>query len=174
MAMHEFMKGKEGLRQKKQKVTLGNDHEDLSVARQENHVEPQHDSPERAFLQQHETAHWDVAARNTRDWGDAEHPDILATLSCEAHGGPDTAAAQEMVYWHDIPTDTKYQSPLFRQDGVERYLTFEPDGGGEYPSIQVICIVHVYDILIYINYVVSPGWNNIRMAMETVIGLGEC
>ena len=68
--------------------------------------------------------------KDTGTWGDAEHPDTLATLSCEAHGGPSTEEAQEMVYWHDIPSDTKYRSPLFRQDGVERYLTFEPDGGG--------------------------------------------
>lgn len=29
----------------------------------------------------------------------------LAGLSCGAYGGPEDEAAQEMVYWHDIPSD---------------------------------------------------------------------
>jgi hypothetical protein len=72
----------------------------------------------------------------------------LATLSCDVHGGPYTKAeTQEMVYWHDIPSDTQYTSPRrtsTQPQQEERYMTFEPDGG---------------------------GWNNIRMAMETVIAL---
>ena len=32
-------------------------------------------------------------------------PSRLAGLSCQAHGGPPDEFAQEMVYWHDIPTD---------------------------------------------------------------------
>ena len=31
------------------------------------------------------------------------HP--LAGLSCEAHGGPSSEQAKEMVYWQDIPSD---------------------------------------------------------------------
>ena len=69
-----------------------------------------------------------------------------AHLSCEKHGGPEDEYAQEMVYWSDIPSDTRYVSPFHSKKGQHRrYLTFEPDGG---------------------------GWNNIRMAMETVLGLG--
>lgn len=45
----------------------------------------------------------------------------------------------------DIPSDTHYVSPFHAKKGERRqYMTFEPDGG---------------------------GWNNIRMAMETVVGL---
>ena len=68
----------------------------------------------------------------------------LAHLSCDAYGGPDDEAAHEMVYWQDIPSDHTYKSPFSPTDGVERYLTFEPDGG---------------------------GFNNIRMAMEVVLTL---
>jgi hypothetical protein len=67
----------------------------------------------------------------------------LAELNCEKFGGPSQEVAQEMVYWEDIPSDNRFVSPFFRE-GETKYLTFEPDGG---------------------------GWNNIRMAMESVIGL---
>mmetsp|Transcript_46732 Transcript_46732/g.69496 ORF Transcript_46732/g.69496 Transcript_46732/m.69496 type:complete len:638 (-) Transcript_46732:245-2158(-) len=70
----------------------------------------------------------------------------LAGLTCDQYGGPDRQAAQELVYWNDIPQDQLYVSPLqatSSQDGP-KYMTFEPDGG---------------------------GWNNIRMAMETIVGL---
>jgi len=50
--------------------------------------------------------------------------------------------ASEMVYWQDIPEDNKHVSPLHRSEF--EYLTFEPDAG---------------------------GWNNIRMAMETVLAV---
>ena len=70
----------------------------------------------------------------------------IASLSCEPHGGPPDEFAQEMVYWSDIPSDALYASPLKQKRGQHetKYMTFEPDGG---------------------------GWNNIRMAMETVVGL---
>lgn len=70
-------------------------------------------------------------------------PSALAGLSCEQFGGPNKEAAKEMVYWQDIPADSLHVS-RFRKRGVPQYLTFEPDRG---------------------------GWNNIRMALETVIGL---
>lgn len=69
-----------------------------------------------------------------------DHP--IAGLDCAPHGGPaDSNDAAEMVFWEDIPTDSKYKSPFLRDDRPQ-YLTFEPDHG---------------------------GWNNIRMAMETVL-----
>ena len=67
----------------------------------------------------------------------------LAHLNCKAFGGPPEEFAQEMVYWQDIPEDATWVSP-FKDPSETKYLTFEPDGG---------------------------GWNNIRMAMETVFGL---
>jgi len=76
----------------------------------------------------------------------------IAGLSCAAHGGPSDDIAREMVYWSDIPSDEMYASPFHslhnrgRDDDEPRYMTFEPDGG---------------------------GWNNIRMAMETVVALAH-
>ena len=68
----------------------------------------------------------------------------VAGLSCERYGGPPDVAANKMVYWEDIPTDSEYVSPFY--DGTTKYLTFEPDGG---------------------------GWNNIRMAMETIVAMAH-
>jgi hypothetical protein len=64
----------------------------------------------------------------------------LSGLSCAAYGGLSLEAAHEVVYWEDIPLDAHHVSPLKRQQ--TQYLTFEPDAG---------------------------GWNNIHMAMETVL-----
>ena len=77
--------------------------------------------------------------------GDGQH--TIGGLSCKAFGGPDDEiATKEMVYWSDIPSDAKYVSPFKKNNeargGGTQYMTFEPDGG---------------------------GWNNIRMAMETVV-----
>jgi len=72
----------------------------------------------------------------------------LATLDCKAYGGPSIEAAQEMVYWQDISSDSSYTPPFYKinnQEGKKRkYMTFEPDGG---------------------------GWNNIRMGMESTIAM---
>ncbi|GFH56455.1 hypothetical protein CTEN210_12931 [Chaetoceros tenuissimus] len=67
------------------------------------------------------------------------HP--IAGLNCKDHGGPFDPS--EMVYWDDIPADSKYVSPFHDE---EKYITFEPDRG---------------------------GWNNIRMAYETILVLAH-
>jgi hypothetical protein len=84
-----------------------------------------------------------VAQNNINN--DHHHPvHPIAGLDCTAHGGPtDPNASRELVYWKDLPLDSQYTSP-FRDPNKRRYLTFEPDGG---------------------------GWNNIRMSMETVLGM---
>jgi hypothetical protein len=68
-----------------------------------------------------------------------------ASLDCSKYtGGPSTLSdTAEMVYWKDR-SDASYDPapPSTYQSGG--YLTFEPDGG---------------------------GWNNIRMAMETIVAL---
>lgn len=83
-----------------------------------------------------------------------QHEHRLAGLQCDQFGGPSLDAAQEMVYWEDIPSDESYLSPFHpkvddRSSGgelqMDQFLTFEPDGG---------------------------GWNNIRMAMETILVSG--
>ena len=75
----------------------------------------------------------------------------IANLNCDAFGGPSKEQAQEMVYWEDIPQDAQYMSPFHRKKlkgggklSMTQFLTFEPDHG---------------------------GWNNIRMAMETVLAM---
>lgn len=69
----------------------------------------------------------------------------LSKLSCEQYGGPsnDDSVLSEMIYWSDIEADSGYKSPFYDEN---KYLTFEPDHG---------------------------GWNNIRMAMETVLVLAH-
>jgi len=67
----------------------------------------------------------------------------LNGLSCTPYYNEPSKSESEMVYWSDIPTDSGYRSPFHdSDDGDEQYMTFEPDRG---------------------------GWNNIRMAMETVL-----
>ena len=53
----------------------------------------------------------------------------LGHLNCEAFGGPSEEVARDMVYWQNIPSDHQYKSPFFPKE--EKYLTFEPDGGGK-------------------------------------------
>ncbi len=50
-------------------------------------------------------------------------------LKCDDFGGPDNLrAAEEMVYWSDIPSDSTFVSP-FKRDDAEQYVTYEPDYG---------------------------------------------
>lgn len=79
----------------------------------------------------------DFRGRNRGKNKGARNDIKLGTLDCEAHGGPSTDKAAELVYWQDIPEDAQWVSP-FKHPTETKYLTFEPDGG---------------------------GWNNIRMAM---------
>lgn len=74
------------------------------------------------------------------------HSSHVAGLNCDKFGGPSLEGAQELVYWEDIPSDAEWVSPFHskHRNGPTQYLTFEPDQG---------------------------GWNNIRMAMETVLGM---
>jgi hypothetical protein len=65
------------------------------------------------------------------------HP--VAGLKCDEHGGPSAQAAQEMVYWRDIPQDNAWKSPFLKTDGTRQYLTFEPDGGG-WNNIRMRCV----------------------------------
>lgn len=68
----------------------------------------------------------------------------VAGLSCELLGGPTSSdAVNEMIYWQDIPNDANFTS-IFHSTEEEQYLTMEPDEG---------------------------GWNNIRMGMETAVGI---
>jgi hypothetical protein len=59
-----------------------------------------------------------------------EHQHRLAGLNCDKWGGPSHDAAQEMVYWEDIPSDERFVSPFHQSNGPAQYLTFEPDRGG--------------------------------------------
>lgn len=79
----------------------------------------------------------------------------IAGLNCDSWGGPARDVAQEMVYWEDIPQDAIKVSPfLKRANGtnnasngtllLRQFMTFEMDNG---------------------------GWNNMRMAMETMLGI---
>lgn len=70
----------------------------------------------------------------------------LAGLNCDRFGGPSEEIAAEMVYWRDIPSDSKFVSPYSKYGPAKKYLTFEPDEG---------------------------GWNNIRMSMETATALAH-
>jgi hypothetical protein len=83
----------------------------------------------------------------------------ISGLSCDKFGGPlEAEAAEEMVYWLDIPSDQLYQSPFRPQPGQPRqYMTFEPDGGG-WNNIRyvqkLICKDHGNGVLLYTNFTV--------------------
>jgi hypothetical protein len=100
--------------------------------------------PQQVQVQEHQHEH--IALPDEHQQQQEHHHDV-AGLDCSAHGGPDqeeSSAAQEMVYWKDLPLDNEFVSPFRSSTERRQYLTFEPDGG---------------------------GWNNIRMSMETVLGM---
>mmetsp|Transcript_30976 Transcript_30976/g.36147 ORF Transcript_30976/g.36147 Transcript_30976/m.36147 type:complete len:597 (-) Transcript_30976:143-1933(-) len=76
------------------------------------------------------------------------HEPMYPPLQCNAYLGPDEEAAAEMVYWMDIPSDEKFVNPFQLKNmemEEEKYFTFEPD---------------------------QAGFNNVRMALETILTLG--
>eukprot|EP00660_Eupelagonema_oceanica_P008645 gene8645-9962_t len=61
-------------------------------------------------------------------------------LDCSMY--PDEGPFDEIAYWKDVPGDAEYVSEYRDVGPADKYVTFEPDCG---------------------------GWNNIRMAFETVV-----
>ena len=117
------------------------------------------------------------ASTSTKIDGADDHP--LAGLDCTPHGGPDNKVAEEMVFWEDIESDSKYKSPFLREDGPTQYLTFEPDHGG-WNNVRKFFIFSFNCLLalIYFNHHVSTSHlfpflhfhnKQIRMAMETTL-----
>lgn len=54
----------------------------------------------------------------------------VAGLNCKPWGGPSNKAAAEMVYWEDIPQDSKHLSPFYIPDTPPQYFSFEMDFAG--------------------------------------------
>jgi hypothetical protein len=94
--------------------------------------------------------HVPTATRTTKSGSTTSDASTMASkiagLNCDRFGGPSEEIAAEMVYWRDIPSDAKFQSPYANYGQNPKYLTFEPDEG---------------------------GWNNIRMSMETATALAH-
>jgi len=112
------------------------------------------DDDEFPYDEENDTPKGDTADDDEGNKSHQQQKHTIANLKCDAYGGPSDEDVAEMVYWEDIPKDATHISPFhmeYRQnkkDGdvqqITQFLTFEPDNG---------------------------GWNNIRMAMETVLAL---
>jgi hypothetical protein len=85
----------------------------------------------------------DAVAKVIKSGFNAANIHAVAGLNCEDHGGPSNDIAKEMIFWNDIKSDAEYKSPFYDED---KYITFEPDSG---------------------------GFNNIRMAYETILVLAH-
>lgn len=70
-----------------------------------------------------------AADTTTKDLRPSESQSQIAKLSCKKYGGPSDEDAKEMIYWSDIPSDSKYVSPFRLKRRRRQYMTFEPDGG---------------------------------------------
>ena len=104
------------------------------------------------------------------------HDKHVAGLNCEKFGGPSMEAAQEMVYWEDIPSDAEWISPFHskHRNGGTQYLTFEPDQGG-WNNIRysTACALFIDPFICNPRcLLIRPALVVLRrMAMETVLGM---
>ncbi|VEU43793.1 unnamed protein product [Pseudo-nitzschia multistriata] len=137
---------------KKEEEQTSNPNKEEEQTANPNKEEEQTANPDKATKKPNVDA--DADAKETTDGYSEQHK--IANLNCGAYGGPSDEDAEEMVYWEDIPTDALHMSPFHAEhperkqqenqqpQHVSQFLTFEPDAG---------------------------GWNNIRMAMETVLAM---
>jgi len=125
-----------------------NDDDEITADRKENYAKAKAIEKEIEGEIQHvmkELGHWGGFETEEEPTGDVfpykennRSKKINTDLSCERLGEPSDEIAAEMVYWRDIPSERNCKSPFYDE---RKYMTFKPDFG---------------------------GWNNIRMAMETM------
>ncbi len=61
--------------------------------------------------------------------------DCLSSLLCLSFS-TEYNAIQELVYWEDLPLDTKFDVPFHDRNSLNKYLTFQPDTGKPFFSIE--------------------------------------
>lgn len=110
--------------------------------------------------------------------GSVETPpaSTIGSLECTKYGGPvSKEAAEEMVYWHDIPSDQQFVSPMKKPGARRQYLTFEPDGG-MFVSIRTM-IARMLSVMLMLSFgcVVSLrcicGFKNICFSLNSPLSL---